>query len=298
MLLPAMQGSDHPVPAGGQREHRRIRSVRGAHRSCACAPERVGACGWRVRAVGEGGAGACGLSTRGLEQADSWATDAHKWLNVPYDSGLAFVRDANALEGGDGDHRRIPADGVEAERNPSDFTPELSRRARGVEVWSGAARARARGASRSCSSAIAARRAALRPGLAQAGLRGAERGGVEPGAGGVRRACERTRRVIAAHPAKRAPAGAGAPCGSGRTAMRISVCSWATSGRGRRAAASRPCCASPRSLRTSGIIGTWRTMNSSLQTPRAAKRPPAARGHRRLRLRRPVCRAGARARAR
>ena len=33
----------------------------------------------------------------GLADADSWATDAHKWLNVPYDSGLAFVRDTDAL---------------------------------------------------------------------------------------------------------------------------------------------------------------------------------------------------------
>jgi glutamate/tyrosine decarboxylase-like PLP-dependent enzyme len=57
----------------------------------------------------------------GLERADSWATDAHKWLNVPYDSGLAFVRDANALRG--------------AMAITADFTPELSRRARGVEVW-------------------------------------------------------------------------------------------------------------------------------------------------------------------
>jgi glutamate/tyrosine decarboxylase-like PLP-dependent enzyme len=73
-------------------------------------------------------------SMRGIGDADSWATDAHKWLNVPYDSGLAFVRDAEALRA---------AMAVTAEylptlspyRNPSDYTPELSRRARGVEIW-------------------------------------------------------------------------------------------------------------------------------------------------------------------
>jgi glutamate/tyrosine decarboxylase-like PLP-dependent enzyme len=72
--------------------------------------------------------------TAGMAAADSWATDAHKWLNVPYDSGLAFVRDTEALRA---------AMAVTAEylpttspnRNPSDYTPELSRRARGVEVW-------------------------------------------------------------------------------------------------------------------------------------------------------------------
>ncbi len=69
----------------------------------------------------------------GMAQADSWATDAHKWLNVPYDSGLAFVRDADALRAA----MAISADylPVGDARNPSDFTPELSRRARGVDVW-------------------------------------------------------------------------------------------------------------------------------------------------------------------
>jgi glutamate/tyrosine decarboxylase-like PLP-dependent enzyme len=71
---------------------------------------------------------------RGMERADSWATDFHKWLNVPYDSGIAIVRDRDAL-------RKAMAVSAEylptetKERNPSDYTPELSRRARGVDVW-------------------------------------------------------------------------------------------------------------------------------------------------------------------
>jgi len=70
----------------------------------------------------------------GIAEADSWATDAHKWLNVPYDSGLAFVRDPHALQAA----MAITAEYLptaSAQRNPADFTPELSRRARGVEVW-------------------------------------------------------------------------------------------------------------------------------------------------------------------
>lgn len=70
----------------------------------------------------------------GFGAADSWATDAHKWLNVPYDSGIAFVRDQAALKSA----MAITAEYLMTEtefRNPSDFTPELSRRARGVDVW-------------------------------------------------------------------------------------------------------------------------------------------------------------------
>jgi len=70
----------------------------------------------------------------GIEHADSWATDGHKWLNVPYDSGIAFVRDGEALQAS----MAITAEYLPTaseHRNPSDYTPELSRRARGVEVW-------------------------------------------------------------------------------------------------------------------------------------------------------------------
>ena len=72
--------------------------------------------------------------TAGLAEADSWAVDFHKWLNVPYDSGLAISRDADALRAA----MSITADYLPTDspvRNPSDFAPELSRRARGVEVW-------------------------------------------------------------------------------------------------------------------------------------------------------------------
>jgi glutamate/tyrosine decarboxylase-like PLP-dependent enzyme len=72
--------------------------------------------------------------TTGIERADSWATDCHKWLNVPYDSGLAIVRDAHALQAAMAiTAAYLPT--LTPHRNPSDFTPELSRRARGVEVW-------------------------------------------------------------------------------------------------------------------------------------------------------------------
>ena len=72
--------------------------------------------------------------TAGMEQADSWATDAHKWLNVPYDSGLAFVRDPDALRAAMAvTAAYLPT--VSEQRNPSDYVPESSRRARGIEVW-------------------------------------------------------------------------------------------------------------------------------------------------------------------
>ena len=65
--------------------------------------------------------------------ADSWATDAHKWLNLPYDSGLAFVRDADTLRNAmTATAAYLPTAG---QRDPMHYTPESSRRARGVEIW-------------------------------------------------------------------------------------------------------------------------------------------------------------------
>lgn len=73
--------------------------------------------------------------TAGVAAADSWATDGHKWLQTPYDCGFAIVRDADA-------HRRAMAisasylpPAAAAERDPSAYVPELSRRARGFATW-------------------------------------------------------------------------------------------------------------------------------------------------------------------
>jgi glutamate/tyrosine decarboxylase-like PLP-dependent enzyme len=90
----------------------------------------------------DGAFGLWGLASRdrralldGAELADSWATDAHKWLNVPYDNGIVIVRDAAA-------HRAsmtLSAEYLEqtagAERDPFDWVPEFSRRGRGITVY-------------------------------------------------------------------------------------------------------------------------------------------------------------------
>jgi glutamate/tyrosine decarboxylase-like PLP-dependent enzyme len=69
----------------------------------------------------------------GVSAADSWALDAHKWLNVPYDSGVALVRDPQALSAA----MTMSAAYLQAgaAREPYHFTPEMSRRARGIEIW-------------------------------------------------------------------------------------------------------------------------------------------------------------------
>jgi glutamate/tyrosine decarboxylase-like PLP-dependent enzyme len=161
--------------------------------------------------------------TAGVDQADSWATDAHKWLNVPYDSGLAFVRDGQALREAMTLRAAYLPQGEQ--REPSQYTPELSRRARGVEVW-----------------------AALRQ-LGRAGLADLIEGTCRLAtrfADGLRAAGfevlnevvlnqvlvafgdpERTLAVIRAAQAE-GTFWAGSTVWQGRTAMRLSVSSWAT----------------------------------------------------------------------
>jgi glutamate/tyrosine decarboxylase-like PLP-dependent enzyme len=71
----------------------------------------------------------------GVERADSWATDAHKWLNVPYDAGLAFCAHPGAHTAAMGIHASYLVHGDGAVRDQMDWTPEFSRRARGFPVY-------------------------------------------------------------------------------------------------------------------------------------------------------------------
>ena len=70
---------------------------------------------------------------KGMERADSWATDAHKWLNAPYDSGLVFVKNKQSLFNAmAASAAYLPESG---NRDPFQYAPEMSREARGVPVW-------------------------------------------------------------------------------------------------------------------------------------------------------------------
>jgi glutamate/tyrosine decarboxylase-like PLP-dependent enzyme len=160
----------------------------------------------------------------GAERADSWATDCHKWLNVPYDSGVAFVRDADAL-------RRAMAVTAEylptesTHRNPSDFTPELSRRARGIEVWA-ALRQLGRSGAADLVERCCAHARRFAEGLEAAGhevLNEVVLNQVLVAFGDA----DRTRRVIEGVQ-REGTCWCGGTEWQGRTAMRISVSSWAT----------------------------------------------------------------------
>lgn len=71
----------------------------------------------------------------GVEAADSWAVDGHKWLQVPYDSGFAIIKDERAHKRAMDTTASYISDKPEDGRNPTQYGPELSRRARGFAVW-------------------------------------------------------------------------------------------------------------------------------------------------------------------
>lgn len=159
----------------------------------------------------------------GLAEADSWATDAHKWLNVPYDSGLAFVRDPEHLRAAMAlTASYLPFGG---QREPSEYTPELSRRARGIEIWA-ALRSLGRSGLPELIERTCRHAARFAEGLSEAGydiLNDVALNQVLVSFGDD----ETTRRVIAAIQAD-GMCWCGGTTWQGRTAMRISVCSWAT----------------------------------------------------------------------
>jgi glutamate/tyrosine decarboxylase-like PLP-dependent enzyme len=89
-----------------------------------------GAFGLWARAVAE-----LAPSLAGAERADSWAVDGHKWLQLPYDSGFAVVRDAAAHRRAMGVSTSYLPEAQALEHDPSHYAPELSRRARGFAAW-------------------------------------------------------------------------------------------------------------------------------------------------------------------
>jgi glutamate/tyrosine decarboxylase-like PLP-dependent enzyme len=159
----------------------------------------------------------------GAGNADSWAIDCHKWLNVPYDSGVAVVQTAEHLHTA----MRVSAAYLTPSggREPWHYTPESSRRARGVELW---AAMRSLGSSglremieRNCRQAKM-----FAEGLREAGfaiLNDVVLNQVLVSFGGA----ENTRRVIA-EIQKDGTCWCGGTEWQGHTAMRISVSSWAT----------------------------------------------------------------------
>ena len=159
----------------------------------------------------------------GIAAADSWALDAHKWLNVPYDSGVALCRDGAALRAAMATQAAYLLQGTG--REPDEYTPELSRRARGVEIWAALAALGRSGLAdlveRCCRHA-----ARFAAGLSAAGheiLNEVTLNQVLVRFGDD----ATTRRVIAALQAD-GTCWCGGTVWQGRTAMRISVSSWAT----------------------------------------------------------------------
>jgi glutamate/tyrosine decarboxylase-like PLP-dependent enzyme len=161
--------------------------------------------------------------TAGIADADSWGADAHKWLNAPYDSGLAFVREPEHLRAA----MSVSAAYLQQsdQREPGHYTPELSRRARGIEVWAALYSLGRSGLAdliqRNCRCAV--RFADGLHGMGFSVLNDVVLNQVLVSFGDA----ERTNRMIAALQ-EEGTFWAGATVWQGQTAMRISVSSWAT----------------------------------------------------------------------
>lgn len=159
----------------------------------------------------------------GLALADSWATDAHKWLNVPYDSGLVFCKEPRHLWAAMSASAAYLFEGQQ--REPMHYTPEMSRRARGIEIWA-ALRSLGREGLAAMIERCCQHATRFAEGLAAAGyevLNDVQLNQVMVSFGSP----ERTQRVMEAVQAE-GTCWCGGTVWQGRRAMRISVSSWAT----------------------------------------------------------------------
>lgn len=160
---------------------------------------------------------------QGLGDADSWATDGHKWLNVPYDSGIVLCRQPEHLRAAMGGSASYL---VESDRRePWHHTPEMSRRARGLEVWAALASLGSEGVAELLERCCALARRFAR-GLEQAGHRvwnDVVLNQVLVSFGDA----EQTSSVIEALQ-EDGTCWCSGTTWQGHTAMRISVCSWRT----------------------------------------------------------------------
>ena len=160
----------------------------------------------------------------GVQNADSWAIDCHKWLNVPYDSGIVVVREPEHL-------RRALSWGSAAYltqgsgREPWQFTPDASRRARGIELWA-AMRSLGRSGLREMIERNCRQARLFADRLRSAGFRVLNDVVLNQVLGSFGSA-EETRRVIAEIQAD-GTCWCGGTVWQNQTAMRISVSSWAT----------------------------------------------------------------------
>ncbi len=161
--------------------------------------------------------------TEGIEQADSWTTDAHKWLNTPYDCAMAICRDAQVLAEAMNSDATYSSASADAQKN---LTLEFSRRPRGIPVWAALRTLRRSGVAdlveRHCAQA---RR--IGDGLARAGFEVLNRVALNQ----VLFRCATDAQTQAVRTAVQASGEAwfGATAWQGRPAMRISVSSWRTS---------------------------------------------------------------------
>ena len=163
---------------------------------------RLGARRRRVRPLGRGLAAARRRSPTAWPDADSWATDAHKTLNTPYDCGIADRGRRRACPAGDGRARQLPADRGVERWTRSSSVPEMSRRARGVPVWAALASPRRRRGPRPRRRASSRPPAGIADGIARdPGCARAQRRRLHPGQRGVR--------VRRAHPGGASPAARG-----------------------------------------------------------------------------------------